>query len=187
MSVALADVDPTNFVYYGHYLRYNERAANACIGEAAGPHCCASLKGVELSKYVCGVRWNDSVDIRTTCVPMADEPTLMHEVLCRGSNSGPSHIPATALAIAAAKRPRDRSLVHTGRPQRRWPWHVDLGRLLSHPGEDDQGAAWGCRVRPLPPFCGGCEEDGGDGGQLVPLQHQLVSDPSQRARERRRE
>lgn len=92
VRVSLADIDPTNLVYYGHYLRYNERAANECLGDAVGPDGRATLAGVTLSKYIRGAGWDEHVEIRTTRVPAVDGDTegagntqsLLHEWLVDG-------------------------------------------------------------------------------------------------------
>eukprot|EP00316_Scyphosphaera_apsteinii_P013106 CAMPEP_0119331708 /NCGR_PEP_ID=MMETSP1333-20130426/81220_1 /TAXON_ID=418940 /ORGANISM="Scyphosphaera apsteinii, Strain RCC1455" /LENGTH=212 /DNA_ID=CAMNT_0007341377 /DNA_START=139 /DNA_END=773 /DNA_ORIENTATION=+ len=55
-------------LFYGNYLRYNERAANACLGNGSNH---ATLCRVTLAKYVKSVRWNETVHIRTLLVPGA--------------------------------------------------------------------------------------------------------------------
>mgnify|MGYP002043335375 CR=1 FL=1 len=90
VRVSLADIDPTNLVYCGHYLRDDERAANECLGEAAGPECRAKLAGVTLSKYIRGAGWDEDVEIRTTRVPSADgaadTQSLLHEWFVDGKS-----------------------------------------------------------------------------------------------------
>jgi len=76
LRVSLADIDPTSFVYYGHYLRYNERAANElCVSD-----CSAVLINVMLSKYIRGAKWDEEVEIRTRLLD-ADEATATTGVL----------------------------------------------------------------------------------------------------------
>lgn len=93
VRVSLADIDPTNLVYYGHYIRYNERAANECLSDAAGPECRAHLQCVTLSKYIRGAGWDEIVEICTTRVPaaegvgteaVADTQSLLHEWMVDG-------------------------------------------------------------------------------------------------------
>jgi acyl-CoA thioesterase FadM len=82
LDIGIADIDSYSMLYYGHYLRYNERAATACC--QPGTYC--QLARVEVAKYMRAVGWNDIVDIKTELVPCEDgslvrddECTLMHE------------------------------------------------------------------------------------------------------------
>lgn len=79
VEVAIADIDSYSMLFYGHYLRYNERAANRCLATGS-----AVLRRVLLAKYANSVRWNDDVRIRTTAMPApegapSDEHSLLHE------------------------------------------------------------------------------------------------------------
>jgi len=84
VRLGISEIDSYNMLFYSHYLRYNERAANSCLSPESSS---AVLCRVSLAKYMSSVRWNDTVDIRTTAVvaPCAEgqsvqgEYTLLHE------------------------------------------------------------------------------------------------------------
>ena len=84
VRLGISEIDSYNMLFYSHYLRYNERAANSCLSPESSS---AVLCRVSLAKYMSSVRWNDTVDIRTTAVvePSAEgqsvqgECTLLHE------------------------------------------------------------------------------------------------------------
>ena len=79
VRLGISEIDSYNMLFYSHYLRYNERAANSCLSPESSS---AVLRRVAVAKYMSSVRWNDAVDIRTTAVagPSAEgEHTLLHE------------------------------------------------------------------------------------------------------------
>ena len=80
VRLGISEIDSYNMLFYSHYLRYNERAANSCLSPESSS---AVLRRVVVAKYMSSVRWNDTVDIRTTAVaePSAveGEYTLLHE------------------------------------------------------------------------------------------------------------
>jgi len=83
VQIGIADIDSYSIMFYAHYLRYCERAANACLPVAEKTH--AILQCANLVKFSAGVGWNDVVDVRTTKVPVeAGEFTLLHEWLRSG-------------------------------------------------------------------------------------------------------
>ena len=74
LRFGIGDVDSYGMLFYGHYARFSERAANACMvptdrGAAGGGACVAVLRCAALVKYVRRVAWNDAVTIRSTLVP----------------------------------------------------------------------------------------------------------------------
>lgn len=81
VSLGIGDIDSYNILFYAHYLRYCERAANACYPSGGRTH--ATLLRAELVKYSSSVAWNDAVEVRSTLVPrdepVAGEVTLLHE------------------------------------------------------------------------------------------------------------
>ena len=84
VEIGIADIDSYSMLFYGHYLRFNERAANLCLGAESAS---ATLSAIAMSTYKSSVRWNDEVYIRTTLVPRddaavpSDEHGLLHEWL----------------------------------------------------------------------------------------------------------
>ncbi len=89
LSLSIGDVDSYNMLFYAHYLRFCERAANECL--PAGGRAYATLSRAELVKYSSSVKWNDDVEIRSTRVPAAegapaadDQQMLLHEWICGG-------------------------------------------------------------------------------------------------------
>ena len=79
VRLGISEIDSYSMLFYSHYLRYNERAANFCLSLESSS---AVLRRVAVAKYMSSVRWNDTVDIRTTAVaePSADgEYMLLHE------------------------------------------------------------------------------------------------------------
>ena len=88
LSLSIGDVDSYDMLFYAHYLRFCERAANACLPPGRAY---AVLARADLVKYSSSVRWNDSVEIRSTLVPTApgstedgDQHILLHEWVCTG-------------------------------------------------------------------------------------------------------
>ena len=70
----IAEIDSYEMLFYGHYPKYCERAANACLPSHAA---CALLQRAEVVKYTQRVKWNDAVRIKSTRVD--GESTLLHE------------------------------------------------------------------------------------------------------------
>ena len=86
VQCGIADIDSYSMLFYGNYMRYNERAANACLSQSDGQGGCAMLKAAHFVKYTMPVRWNDVVDVRSTLLgePKEHEATLLQEWLVEG-------------------------------------------------------------------------------------------------------
>lgn len=98
LRLGIAEIDSYNMLFYGHYLRYNERAANSCLSLEST---CATIRGVALAKYISSVRWNDIVDIRTTAVPSegTGEHSLLHEWFVNEKYDKPVYLCLCSYAI----------------------------------------------------------------------------------------
>ena len=102
VRLGIAEIDSYNMLFYSHYLRYNERAANTCLSPESSS---AVLCRVSLAKYMSSVRWNDTVDIRTTAVaePSADgEYMLLHEWFVAEQYEKPAFAPTSCAARSAS-------------------------------------------------------------------------------------
>ena len=88
LRLGIAEIDSYNMLFYGHYLRHSERAANSCLGRESTS---ATVSHVALAKYVSSVSWNDVVDIRTTAHP-SEDGTLLHEWFVNERYDTPVHV-----------------------------------------------------------------------------------------------
>ena len=104
VRLGISEIDSYNMLFYSHYLRYNERAANSCLSPESSS---AVLCRVSLAKYMSSVRWNDTVDIRTTAVvePSAEgqsvqgECTLLHEWFVAEQYEKPAYLSLCTYAV----------------------------------------------------------------------------------------
>ena len=60
VRLGISEIDSYSMLFYSHYLRYNERAANFCLSLESSS---AVLRRVAVAKYMSSVRWNDTVDM----------------------------------------------------------------------------------------------------------------------------
>lgn len=104
VNVGICEIDSYDMLFYSHYPRYNERAANQCLTPAeitnGTPPCYAVLSQVHYLKYSRSVRWTDIVEIRTSLAGFPDSNSdtgdfsvlLLHEWFCSppGGQQAPS-------------------------------------------------------------------------------------------------
>ena len=102
VRLGISEIDSYNMLFYSHYLRYNERAANTCLSPESSS---AVLCRVSLAKSMSSVRWNDTVDIRTTVAPSAEgqsvqgECTLLHEWFVAEQYEKPAYLSLCTYAV----------------------------------------------------------------------------------------
>ena len=102
VSLGISEIDSYSMLFYSHYLRHNERAANSCLSPESSS---AVLRRVVVAKYMSSVRWNDTVDIRTTAVAelaVEGEHTLLHEWFVAEQYDKPVYLSMCTYAICGS-------------------------------------------------------------------------------------